>query len=33
MDNTLEPGRIFIMGRSIPENPADFYKPVTGMDL
>ena len=24
----LEPGRIFIMGRSIPENPADFYKPV-----
>jgi hypothetical protein len=24
----LEEGRIFIMGRSIPENPADFYKPV-----
>jgi hypothetical protein len=24
----LEPGRIFIMGRSIPDNPADFYKPV-----
>lgn len=24
----LEPGRIFIMGRSIPENPSDFYKPV-----
>jgi hypothetical protein len=24
----LEPGRIFIMGRSIPENPNDFYKPV-----
>ncbi len=24
----LEPGRIFIMGRSIPENPADFYRPV-----
>lgn len=24
----LEPGRIFIMGRSIPENPAVFYRPV-----
>jgi hypothetical protein len=24
----LEPGRIFIMGRSIPENPADFYRPI-----
>lgn len=24
----LEPGRIFIMGRSIPENPTDFYRPV-----
>jgi hypothetical protein len=24
----MEPGRIFIMGRSIPENPNDFYRPV-----
>jgi SiaC family regulatory phosphoprotein len=24
----LEPGRIFIMGRSIPENPGDFYRPI-----
>ena len=24
----LEPGRIFILGRSIPENPGDFYRPV-----
>ena len=24
----LEPGKIFIMGRSIPENPNDFYRPV-----
>jgi hypothetical protein len=24
----LEPGKIFIMGRSIPENPGEFYKPV-----
>jgi hypothetical protein len=24
----LEPGLIFIMGRSIPENPNDFYRPV-----
>jgi hypothetical protein len=24
----LEPGRIFIMGRSIPENPGDFYGPI-----
>jgi hypothetical protein len=24
----LEPGKIFIMGRSIPENPKDFYRPV-----
>ncbi len=24
----LEPGRIFIMGRSIPENPNNFYRPV-----
>jgi len=24
----LEPGKIFIMGRSIPENPGDFYKPA-----
>ena len=24
----LEPGRIFIMGRSIPENPGDFYRNV-----
>ena len=25
---SLQPGRIFIMGRSIPENPGDFYRPV-----
>jgi hypothetical protein len=25
---TMEPGRIFIMGRSIPENPGEFYRPV-----
>ena len=25
---SMEPGRIFIMGRSIPENPGDFYRPV-----
>lgn len=24
----LEPGKIFVMGRSIPENPGDFYRPV-----
>jgi hypothetical protein len=24
----LEPGKIFIMGRSIPENPGEFYRPV-----
>ncbi len=24
----LEPGIIFIMGRSIPENPGEFYRPV-----
>jgi hypothetical protein len=24
----LEPGRIFVMGRSIPENPGDFYRSV-----
>jgi hypothetical protein len=24
----LEPGRIFVMGRSIPENPGDFYRPI-----
>jgi hypothetical protein len=24
----MEPGTIFIMGRSIPENPGDFYNPV-----
>jgi hypothetical protein len=24
----LEPGRLFIMGRSIPENPGDFYRPI-----
>jgi hypothetical protein len=24
----MEPGRIFIMGRSIPDNPGDFYRPV-----
>jgi hypothetical protein len=24
----LEPGKIFIMGRSIPENPNNFYRPV-----
>jgi len=24
----LEPGKIFIMGRSIPENTGDFYRPV-----
>ena len=24
----MEPGRIFVMGRSIPENPGDFYRPV-----
>lgn len=26
----LESGKIFIMGRSIPENPGDFYRPVHG---
>jgi hypothetical protein len=25
---SMVPGRIFIMGRSIPENPGDFYRPV-----
>jgi hypothetical protein len=25
---SMDPGRIFIMGRSIPENPGDFYRPV-----
>ena len=25
---SLEPGRIFIMGRSIPDNPGEFYRPV-----
>lgn len=25
---SLEPGRIFIMGRSIPENSGDFYRPL-----
>jgi hypothetical protein len=25
---SLEPGRIFIMGRSISENPGEFYRPV-----
>jgi hypothetical protein len=25
---SMEAGRIFIMGRSIPENPGDFYRPV-----
>jgi hypothetical protein len=25
---SLEPGRIFIMGRSIVENPGDLYRPV-----
>ena len=24
----MVPGRIFVMGRSIPENPGDFYRPV-----
>jgi hypothetical protein len=24
----LEPGRILILGRSIPENPGEFYRPV-----
>jgi Ran GTPase-activating protein (RanGAP) involved in mRNA processing and transport len=24
----LEPGRIFIMGRSIPDNPGEFFRPV-----
>jgi hypothetical protein len=24
----LEPGRIFFMGRSIPDNPGDFYRPL-----
>jgi hypothetical protein len=24
----LEPGKIFLMGRSIPENPGDFYRPI-----
>ncbi len=24
----LEPGKIFIMGRSIPDNPGEFYRPV-----
>ena len=24
----MEPGKIFIMGRSIPENPGDFYRPI-----
>jgi hypothetical protein len=24
----LEPGKLFIMGRSIPENPGDFYRPI-----
>jgi hypothetical protein len=24
----MEPGTIFIMGRSIPDNPGDFYRPV-----
>jgi hypothetical protein len=24
----LEPGRIFILGRSIPENPGEFYRPI-----
>ena len=24
----LEPGRLFIVGRSIPENPGEFYRPV-----
>ena len=24
----LEPGKIFIMGRSVPENPGELYRPV-----
>jgi hypothetical protein len=24
----MEPGRIFLMGRSIPENPGEFYRPL-----
>jgi hypothetical protein len=24
----LEPGKVIITGRSIPENPSDFYRPV-----
>jgi hypothetical protein len=27
---SLEPGRIFIMGRSIPEDPGEFFRPVHG---
>jgi hypothetical protein len=26
----MEPGRIFIMGRSIPEDPGEFFRPVHG---
>jgi hypothetical protein len=25
---SMVPGRIFVMGRSIPENPGEFYRPV-----
>ena len=24
----IKPGKVFIMGRSIPDNPAEFYEPV-----
>ena len=24
----MEPGKIFMMGRSIPENPGEFYRPI-----
>lgn len=24
----LEPGKLFLMGRSIPENPGEFYRPI-----
>jgi len=24
----LEPGRVFIMGRSIPDSPGEFYRPI-----
>lgn len=27
----IRPGKVFIMGRSIPDNPAEFYEPVLEM--